>query len=635
MHGPIVGLNGLVVAAIIALAPAGAVAQEAAASREQELLTVIRSETPEADKALAFKGLAVHGSPACVADVVTYLGNERLASWARIAMEAIPGAEASAALRAAAVADEKLDSRLRVGIINSIGVRRDAAAVPLLAARLGDSDPKVATAAAAALGKIGTPDAGQALLQALAEGKPAREDVAEACVVCGEGLVVQGNSAAAMGLFDVVRRADVSEQRRAEAARAAILVRGRNGLPLLTELLQSPVRRLFNMGLSTARELTAGADRDAALAYDFDLAILKSLAPAPGSDAQGTRRRLLIELLADRNVKGASAAVRQALLDAARDPSAHVRGAAIRAISRCGDASSAAGLLEIAAAGPEVAAAVRQSLATMSADGVDDVILARLADGDAARLPLVIGLVGDRRIVAAADRVLPLADHPEAGVRTAALAALGSIVDLKNLRTLVAKVTAPRDDAEAQAAAAALKEAAVRMADREGCAAVIAEGIGSAGGRTVVLVETLADVGGGKALATVAAAARSADPAIQDAATRVLGKWMTADAAPVLLDLATSDAAGSYRGRAYKGYVRIARQFALPETERAEMCRRALAAAREPADRKAVIEILVRYPHAATLAVAREAAALPDVADEAGAAITAIEGKMAAAAGRP
>ena len=110
---------------------------------------------------------------------------------------------------------------------------------------------------------------------------------------------------------------------------------------------------------------------------------------------------------------------------------------------------------------------------------------------------------------------------------------------------------------------------------------------------------------------------------------------MTADAAPVLLDLATSDAAGSYRGRAYKGYVRIARQFALPETERAEMCRRALAAAREPADRKAVIEILVRYPHAATLAVAREAAALPDVADEAGAAITAIEGKMAAAAGRP
>ncbi|MFM7183329.1 MAG: HEAT repeat domain-containing protein, partial [Planctomycetota bacterium] len=404
MRGPIGTLTGLVAAAIVTWAADGVVAREAAASREQELLTVIRSETPEADKALAFKGLAVHGSPACVADVATYLGNERLASWARITLEAIPGAEASAALRAAAAADEKLGSRLRVGIINSIGVRRDAAAVPLLAVRLGDSDPNVATAAAAALGKIGTPDAGQALQKRLAEGKPGREDVAEACVVCGEGLVAQGNFAAAIGLFDAVRGADVSEKRRAEAARAAIVARGRDGLPLLVELLQSPARRLFNIGLSTARDLASGADRDAALAYDVDLAILKSLAPAAGGDAPGARRGLLIELLADRNVGGASAAVEQALLDAARDPDAHVRGAAIRAIGRCGDASSATGLLDIAAADPEVAAVVRRSLASMPADGVDDVILARLTDGDAARLPLVIGLVGDRRIVAAADK---------------------------------------------------------------------------------------------------------------------------------------------------------------------------------------------------------------------------------------
>lgn len=53
-----------------------------------------------------------------------------------------------------------------------------------------------------------------------------------------------------------------------------------------------------------------------------------------------------------------------------------------------------------------------------------------------------------------------------------------------------------------------------------------------------------------------------------------------------------------------------------------------LAVARDPADRKGVIEILVRYPHAATLAVAREAVALPDVAEDAKAAVAAIEGKI-------
>jgi hypothetical protein len=224
-------------------------------------------------------------------------------------------------------------------------------------------------------------------------------------------------------------------------------------------------------------------------------------------------------------------------------------------------------------------------------------------------------------------------EHDDPAVRTAAMAALGSVIELKDLGILVAKTADPRDDIEGAAAATALKEAAVRMADRDACAARIAEAVGTAGPRAGVLVETLADVGGGLALAAVAAAAGSGDAALQDAATRVLGKWMTADAAPVLLDLATTDKAGPYRGRAMKGYLRIARQFALPEAERAEMCRRALAAAQDATERKAVIEILVRYPHAATLAAAKEACAIPDVADEAKAAVTTIEGKLALPAG--
>lgn len=603
-------------------------------AREQELVAVLRSETPEAEKALAFKGLAVHGSPACVEAVAAYLGNERLASWSRITLEAIPGDAASAALRAAAGPDTKLASRQLVGVINSLGVRGDAAAVPLLTTRLGDGDPNVAAAAAAALGTIGTAATAATLSKALAAEKPDREAVAEACVVCGEHLIAAGDAATAVALFQAVRAAEVSEQRRAEATRAAILAQGRDGIPLLADLLQSAPQRLFNMGLFTARELAVGPDRDPALAYEVDRALLEAFTSSAASDAGRGRRPLLIDLLADRNATGASAAVQKTILEAARGDDAAVRLAAIRAIGRCGDASAAAGLLEIAAgAGPAVLTAVREAIATMPADGVNEMIVARLAGSDTGSLPLVIGLVGDRRITTAAGAVLPLVEHADPAVRTAAMAAFGSVVELKDLGVLVAKTADPRDDIEGAAAAAALKEAAVRMADRDACAARIAEAVGTAGPRAGVLVETLADVGGGLALAAVAAAAGSGDAALQDAATRVLGKWMTADAAPVLLDLASTDKAGPYCGRAMKGYLRIARQFALPEAERAEMCRRALAAAQDPADRKAVIEILVRYPHAATLAVAKEACAIPDVADEAKAAVTTIEGKLAPPAG--
>lgn len=625
-RGPVALVAVAVVAAACHAAPA-----DDAKLREQELLAVLRSETPEADKALAFKGLAVHGSPACVADVATYLANERLSSWARIPLEAIPGDEASAALRVAAAADTKLASRQLVGVINSLGIRRDAAAVPLLTVRLRDGDPNVAAASAAALGEIGTSEAAAALLTALAAGTPDREAVAKACVECGERRAAAGDAAGAVALYDAVWGADVSEQRRAEAARATILARGRAGVPLLVELFRAPSRRLFNMGLFTAREFAAGPDRDAALAAEVDLALLETVG---GSEPlRGDRAALVIDLLADRSAGGAAPEVQRALLEASASGESAVRLAAIRAVGRCGDAAAADRLLDLAGAGDRtVDAAVRQAVAGMTAEGVDGRIVARL-DGAAAALPLLVGLVGDRRILAASSKVQPLADHADPEVRSVALAALGSIVSLPDLGILVRCTAQPRDDAEAAAAAAALKEAAVRMADRDGCAAVISKAIGSAGPRGGVLVETLADVGGGTALAAVAAAAASGEEALQDAATRVLGKWMTADAAPVLLELAKTGKAGQYRGRALKGYLRIARQFALPEAQRAEMCRQALAAAQDPADRKAVVEILVRYPHAATLAVAREAAALPEVAAEAGAAVAAIEAKLATPAG--
>ena len=620
--------------ALLATAVAGlghASAETAVApSQEQELIAVLRSETPESEKALAFKNLAIHGSPACVEAVATYLGNERLASWARITLEAIPGGEASAALRSAS---ETLSGRLLVGAINSLGVRRDTAAVPLLEKRLGDPDATIAVAAAAALGKIGTPAAATALSKAFDAGKPARDAMAEACVVCGEQLLAAGDAPAAVKLFDAVRRADVSEQRQAEATRAVILARGKDGISLLVELLRSPSQRLFNMGLFTARQLAAGPDRDAALAYEVDLALLKSLSGTGETTLAAQRKPLVIDLLADRNAGGAAKAVQQAILEAAASGEPALRLAAIRAIGRCGDAASADGLLGIAAgADPAVVPAIREAIATMTADGVDERMVAGLTDADASVLPLVIGLVGDRRIGAATAKVLPLVDHSDPAVRSAALAALGSIVELGDIDVLIKKAASPRDDAEA-AAATALKEAAVRMPDRDACAARIAAAIAAAGPRAGVLIETLADVGGTKALAAVATAAKSGDQSLADVSTRVLGKWMTADAAPVLLELATTDAAGPYRGRALKGYLRIARQFALPEPERAEMCRKALTAAKDPADRKAIVEILVRYPHPATLAVAKDAIEMPDVSDEAKAAVTAIEGKLAQPAG--
>ncbi|MDA0818560.1 MAG: PBS lyase, partial [Planctomycetota bacterium] len=186
-----------------------------------------------------------------------------------------------------------------------------------------------------------------------------------------------------------------------------------------------------------------------------------------------------------------------------------------------------------------------------------------------------------------------------------------------------------------EAAKLALLEAAVRMPDREGCAERIAAALAKADEAAeadIVLLETLAAVGGPAALATINQAASSGVRSLEDASTRLLGTWMTADAAPVLLELATARE-GAFRGRALRGYLRIARQFTMPDDQRAAMCRAALAVAANDDERKLVVEILPRNPSQAMLDVAREAETMPGVAEAAKAAATAITAALAKKAG--
>src|SRR5258707_10613463 len=115
----------------------GTFGQSSAPKNEKELIAILRSDAPKAEKALACKNLSVYGSKEAVADLAKLLGDEQLASWSRIPLEVIPGKEVDEALRKAT---ESLKGKLLVGVINSIGVRRDAGAVGLLSGRLEDKD---------------------------------------------------------------------------------------------------------------------------------------------------------------------------------------------------------------------------------------------------------------------------------------------------------------------------------------------------------------------------------------------------------------------------------------------------------------------------------------------------------------
>ena len=181
---PVLGAAGGFVITVAQTCAAGADEKKTAGDQEAKYLAVLRSDAPAAEKALACKGLAIYGGKDAAPALAPLLADEQLASWARIALQAIPDQAAEEALRQAL---GKLQGRLLIGVINSVAVRRDAKAVDGLIDRLKDADPEVASAAAVALGHIGGPAAAKTLEAFLVNAPAAiRSAVAEGCIRCAE-----------------------------------------------------------------------------------------------------------------------------------------------------------------------------------------------------------------------------------------------------------------------------------------------------------------------------------------------------------------------------------------------------------------------------------------------------------------
>ncbi len=584
-------------AAILLLAATTVQAAEDSAAKEKELINVLKTAAP-AEKAIACKQLAIHGTKVAVPALGAAPVRSELASWARIALEAIPDPSAAEVLR---TASEKLEGRLLVGTINSIGVKRDEQAVETLARRLKDKDADVASAAAVALGRIGNAAATKTMRQSLTDsGKGVQTAVAEGCILCAERILTEGKSKEAAEIYDEVRRADLPKQKIIEATRGAILARKSDGIPLLVEQLRSSDKGLFQLGLTVARELSGREVADALAAE------LTRTTPE--------RAALIVAALADREERILPAAI----LEISKSGPKPMRIAAIGAVGRLGDASSLSTLLDIAAENDaELSQSAKAALAELSGDKVNSEIAARLAKAEGKSLASLIELVGQRRIDATSPLVKAVG-HPDAAIRNAALTALGKTASPKELAVLISQVVAPADGVDAQVAQRALKEAAIRMPDREACAAQLTAAMAKASVATKSsLLEILGAMGGPKALETIAAAVKGSDEQLQDTGSRVLGEWMSVDAAPALLDITKTVSSDKYKVRALRGYIRLARQFAMPDQQRAEMCQNALDAASRADEQKLVLAVLERYPSVDTLRVAVRASELRGLKDDA------------------
>lgn len=156
----------------------------------------------EFQKAKAAMRAGELGAKEAIPALAAMLGDEKMNVYGRYGLEPIADPAVDEALRAAL---GKLKGNLQIGVVNSIGKRRDAKAHGALVRLLYGADPQAARAAAAAIGAIGNEMSMKELTAALAKAQGAqRVAVADAALVCAERLIADGKREQGLALYSTL-----------------------------------------------------------------------------------------------------------------------------------------------------------------------------------------------------------------------------------------------------------------------------------------------------------------------------------------------------------------------------------------------------------------------------------------------
>jgi len=591
-----------------------------APERRAKLLAVLQSDAPLQEKCDACRQLAVVGDREAVPVLAGLLGDEQLSHRARYALEAIPDPAVDEALRKAL---GRLQGRLLVGVINSLGVRRDARSVGVLSGLLQDADPEVAAAAAVALGKVGTRAAARSLERALDRAPDAiRPAFYEGLLGCADALAAQEqrdqssipaklNSSEAQfqrssipaKLYDRLCSPQQPKAIRMAAMRGAIISRGPDGVKLLVEQLHSDDASMFAVALRLAHEWP-GARVTRALADE--------LGKLPAD-----RQPLLIQALSSRFVvppsggqfvvppsggqfvvppsggRGERAAL-SAILAAAGSGEKSVRLTALRVLPQIGNASVVPMLTE-ALKDPdrEIAQAALASLASLPGPEVDSAVVALLSRAEAGLRLAAIELVGRRRLTTALPALLKAAGEDEPPVRVAALQKLGELGGVEELPALINLLVNSQAPEETEAAEQALSALCARADDPEVWVEKLTDALAAAPpAQKSALLRVVGAVGGTRALPTVRAAVQDANAEVRAAAIRILGEWKTAEAAPDLLKLAQTLTNPTEKLLCLRAYISLAANPDRPPAQRLDLCKQAATLIQRDEEKKLLLGVL-------------------------------------------
>ena len=573
---------------MVALLTAGAIPTfaQTVASKQDEAKLIATLKSPDAsqkDKIDACRQLAIIGGQDSIAPLAALLGDEKLSHMARYALQPNPDPAVDEALRDAL---GKVKGGPLVGVIGSIGMRRDAQAVPALAQLLSDSDAVVARAAARALGSIGSSEAAQAL-QGILAGAPAgnKLDVYEGLFRCAERLSTAGQQQEALAIYDQLYKLDAPHQVRGGALRSAILARGKDGVALLKEQLRSNDYILFSAAVQASHTMPDS---------DVTKALTEEMKSLPADN-----QVLVIQALGRRGDKGAV----PALLATTGSGPTPVRVAAVRAATELGDASAVPVLVQLLDdSDREISQVAQDSLVAFPGKEADAAVTEMFQSGNTARQLTALDLMGRRRMTGSTATLLKAARAGDPKVRPAAIKTIGDLGGPEQLPALL-DLLASAPSAQERGAVEQALAAVCTKAENPPVNQLIRRLEQADPAQKIVLLRILSVVGGADALQAVRAAIQGNNADVRSAAIRALGSWKTADAAPLLLALVQETSDPAEKTIVLRGYLNLAGRGDLPVEQRLEMCRQAASMVQRDDEKRLLLGTLGNIESPETLAL--------------------------------
>ena len=570
---------------------------------EARLLKFVQSDATLQGREFGFRELSLIGTDMSVPVLAPMMTRPETAEMARYALSRIPGPAADEALRNAL---GQTSGNTRIGIINSIGLRHDAKAVPAIAALAGSSDAPTAEAAFLALAAIGDKAALDALRAARSKDSGSvRQHASEALAQCADQYAARGDKAMASKIYRELIGAQEAPMVRIVALGGLTSTEGRGAVPaLLTEVegtdpkTQAAAIRLLDR--------IPGPEVTATMIREF-----------PKVSPTGQVR--LLSALSDRGDAAAAALA----MKTAKSGEGEVKVSAILALGKLGDGSAVTVLAESAANGQgEEQAAARRSLYSLRGASVDPAIVSAIGSTSGKVKAELIVATGERGTEGSADALVKAIQDQDTDVHREALKALKNVAGPAQVPGLVnfvvnASGAADRRDG-AQTLAVALKRSQAAQFD----VLLSAYNKTAAVPAKLSLLEVMGQTSNDQALPVVRMSLKDANPEIARGAVLALTDWADAAPMPDLLALSKNDSAGALQVLALRGYLKlVGLPSDRPAAESARLLAEAMPLAKQTAEKRTVLSLVGNYPCPEALRIAEASTSDEAVAKEAKAAV--------------